>query len=268
MHPGEKLKQARLEAGLSQRQLCGERITRNMLSLIENGSATPSMDTLQYLAQKLGRPVSYFLEETAASANQVLMEQLRNAPAERLLDLLSGYAAPDPVFDRERYLLEALSCLSLAEAAISEEKFGPARSYLAQAARAGKQTPYYTEDLQRRHLLCCYRVGQDPSVLLPMLPEADTELLLRSEGALQQGDFSRAAHLLQALPASPKQQFLLAEAYFGLKDYKTAATLYQQAEAYAPDRVYSRLEHCCRELEDYKQAYFYACKQRKGTNPL
>ena len=32
MELGEKLKQARLEAGLSQRQLCGEEITRNMLS--------------------------------------------------------------------------------------------------------------------------------------------------------------------------------------------------------------------------------------------
>ena len=29
---GELLRQARLEAGLTQRELCGERITRNMLS--------------------------------------------------------------------------------------------------------------------------------------------------------------------------------------------------------------------------------------------
>ena len=40
---GEKIKQARQEAGLSQRQLCGDAITRNMLSQIENGSARPSM---------------------------------------------------------------------------------------------------------------------------------------------------------------------------------------------------------------------------------
>ena len=43
---GEKIRQARLEAGLSQRQLCGDTVTRNMLSQIENGSARPSMDTL------------------------------------------------------------------------------------------------------------------------------------------------------------------------------------------------------------------------------
>jgi len=58
MELGDKLRQARIEAGLSQRQLCGEEITRNMLSLIENGSAKPSMKTLQYLAGRLGKTVS------------------------------------------------------------------------------------------------------------------------------------------------------------------------------------------------------------------
>ena len=73
---GEKLKQARLEAGLSQRQLCGDVITRNMLSQIESGKARPSMATLQYLAGKLGKPVGYFLEEDIVlSPNIALMEQ-------------------------------------------------------------------------------------------------------------------------------------------------------------------------------------------------
>ena len=62
MSLGEKLRQARLEAGLSQRALCGEEITRNMLSRIENGAAQPSMRTLQYLAAQLGKPLSFFLD--------------------------------------------------------------------------------------------------------------------------------------------------------------------------------------------------------------
>ena len=80
---GEKLRQARLEMGLSQRQLCGEVVTRNMLSLIENGSAKPSMKTLQYLASQLGKSVSYFLEEQVQlSENQPAMEQAEEAAAE------------------------------------------------------------------------------------------------------------------------------------------------------------------------------------------
>ena len=78
MELGEKLKQTRLEAGLSQRQLCGDVITRNMLSQIESGKARPSMPTLQYLAGRLGKPVGYFLEEdTVLSPNIGLMEQAR-----------------------------------------------------------------------------------------------------------------------------------------------------------------------------------------------
>ena len=78
MELGEKLLQARLEAGLSQRQLCADVITRNMLSLVEHGTARPSMDTLRYLAGKLGKPMSYFLEEdVVTSSNQPLMQQAR-----------------------------------------------------------------------------------------------------------------------------------------------------------------------------------------------
>ena len=68
MELGKRIRQARLEAGLSQRQLCGEQITRNMLSQIENGSARPSMDTLRYLAAQLGKPIGYFLEEQAVTS--------------------------------------------------------------------------------------------------------------------------------------------------------------------------------------------------------
>lgn len=68
MTMGEKIRQARQEARLSQRQLCQGIVTRNMLSQIENGSANPSLPTLQALAQRLGRSVQYFLEEGEAPA--------------------------------------------------------------------------------------------------------------------------------------------------------------------------------------------------------
>ena len=63
MDLGGKIKAARLEMGLSQRQLCGKFMTRNMLSMLENGAAKPSMETLRYLAGVLRKPVGYFLEE-------------------------------------------------------------------------------------------------------------------------------------------------------------------------------------------------------------
>ena len=111
MDLAEKLKAARLEAGLSQRQLCGDTITRNMLSQIENGAARPSMATLQYLAQRLGKPVSYFLEEQAVvSPNLENITQARNAYGQQdyaqVLAMLEAFKEPDEAFGEEKKLLQ------------------------------------------------------------------------------------------------------------------------------------------------------------------
>ena len=43
---GEKLRRTRMEKGLTQAEVAGDRITRNMLSQIENDVASPSVGTL------------------------------------------------------------------------------------------------------------------------------------------------------------------------------------------------------------------------------
>ena len=43
---GQKLKQTRLARGMTQSQVVGDRITRNMLSQIEKGTANPSLGVL------------------------------------------------------------------------------------------------------------------------------------------------------------------------------------------------------------------------------
>lgn len=61
---GEKLRELRLSQKITQSELCGEVITRNMLSRIENGAALPSLPTLQYLSAKLGVSAGYFLDDS------------------------------------------------------------------------------------------------------------------------------------------------------------------------------------------------------------
>lgn len=58
---GEKIKKARLDLRLTQQDVVGDFITRNMLSKIESDVATPSLKTIKYLAERLNKPVSYFL---------------------------------------------------------------------------------------------------------------------------------------------------------------------------------------------------------------
>ncbi|ENJ6134601.1 helix-turn-helix domain-containing protein [Bacillus sp. II_CA] len=60
---GGKIKALRKEKKLTQTELAGSELTKSMLSQIENGKATPSMKTLQYIAEKLGCETSFLLEE-------------------------------------------------------------------------------------------------------------------------------------------------------------------------------------------------------------
>lgn len=266
MELGEKLKTARLEAGLSQRQLCGEEITRNMLSQIEHGTARPSMATLRYLAAKLGKPVSFFLEEDAVcSPNQRAMEAARGAfdrgDFEKALEALKGFREPDAIFGTERDLLESLALLGAAEKAIGDDR----RLYaLELLTRAEALESSYTIHLRRKRLLLLARAGGDPGELCGLLPSLDEELLLRARGALARGNGARAGKLLEAAEdqAAPMWNFLRGEAYLLQGEYEKAARCYHRAEETAPRLTAPKLEQCYRELGDFKQAYFYACKQK------
>lgn len=154
---GEKLKSARLAAGLSQKQLCGDTITRNMLSQIENGSANPSMETLRYLAGRLGKSVGWFLQEEAVeSPNPPVMRQARLAYSQRrygeTLEILRGYQTPDPLFDEEWRYLWALCALAMAQQLLSD---GNAREAAALLEEIDREGLYYRQDMEqtRRQLL-------------------------------------------------------------------------------------------------------------------
>ncbi len=60
---GKKIKALRLEQKMTQAELSGETITRNMLSQIENGVAQPSVSTIVALAKKLNTPIEYFFSD-------------------------------------------------------------------------------------------------------------------------------------------------------------------------------------------------------------
>ena len=60
---GNKIKKIRKEMGLTQSELAGDKISRSQLSLIENGYTNPSLSTLEYIASKLNKPYSYFLDD-------------------------------------------------------------------------------------------------------------------------------------------------------------------------------------------------------------
>lgn len=264
MEIGKRLKQARLEAGLSQRQLCGGTITRNMLSLIENGTARPSMDTLTYLAGRLGKPVSFFLEEQAVtSPNTDRMARAREFfAAERYaeaVEALKAYQGPDATFDWEKGLLETLCHMALAEQAMAEGRLPYAETLLAQAAQAGAGTPYFGAGQERQRLLLQARLRPESAAGLSL----DEELLLKAEA---EQDLARVAALLDAMEAQGASRWCLlrGRAAAGMGEYARAEVWLKQAQKDHPREALPLLERCCRELGDFKGAYEYACLQREN----
>ena len=75
MKIGEKIKKLRIERQMTQTEICGDYITRNMLSKIENGSATPSVQTMEHIAKQLGVGVSELFEDEPPKANREIMWQ-------------------------------------------------------------------------------------------------------------------------------------------------------------------------------------------------
>lgn len=71
---GDKIKFLRKELNMTQTELAGKEMTKSMLSQIENNSAMPSMKNLQYLAARLGKPVSYFIDSDREQKNQFYEE--------------------------------------------------------------------------------------------------------------------------------------------------------------------------------------------------
>lgn len=263
MELGKRLKEVRLAMGLSQRQLCGDEITRNMLSQIENGSARPSMDTLRYLAARLGKPVSYFLEEeTVTSPNQAVMAAAREACRagqwQGVRTALEAYRGKDPLFDEEAAILRYLALTALAEEALADGKRPYAAALLEQAG--AEHSIYVTPELERRQLLLQARA----TGRLGVLPSIDGELILRAGGALEAGDHRRCAALLDGAEdqSGPEWNLLRGRAYLKAEAYAAAAKCLHRAEEALPAETAPLLEACYRELEDYKMAYVYACKQR------
>ena len=123
---GRRLKAARLAKKMTQSDVVGNFITRNMLSQIESGSATPSMKTLEYLAGVLEIPMDKLLSETGetTAAPESYTELLR---AKRLLreekfdDILQTCEAAGDTAD-EMHAIRSIAHLRIAHKLAENEE--------------------------------------------------------------------------------------------------------------------------------------------------
>ena len=65
----ERVRQARLTAGLSLGQLAGKEVSRTFMHQVEHGQARPSTPVLKLIAQRTGKPIKYFMPASTGSVS-------------------------------------------------------------------------------------------------------------------------------------------------------------------------------------------------------
>jgi transcriptional regulator with XRE-family HTH domain len=129
---GERLRRARLAAGLTQQQLAEGRYTKAYVSALENGLSRPSMAALNYLSSRLGIPASSLInDEPAAWAR---LEADLALASGRWDDAIAAYRDLLETTVTRETRPELMS--GLAEALIRRGNGKEATSYAAEAARA------------------------------------------------------------------------------------------------------------------------------------
>src|SRR2546430_8444690 len=81
---GERLRQLRVSAGMTQSELAGERFSKEYVSQIERGKTRPTTETIEWLAVRLGCDAGFLANGVATDERGRL--QAAPAPAETMIE--------------------------------------------------------------------------------------------------------------------------------------------------------------------------------------
>ncbi len=265
---------------MTQSDLAGDQITRNMLSCIENGSANPSLSTILYIAGRLNVPAGFLLAE---EGDEIVYRKISN-----LSNIKRAYTAGDlwgcrslcfsgcPEPDDEISLLLA-SC----DAGIAVEEFenGRLRSscrFFDEALGYAEKTIYPTDAVEAQARIYFRYMERISQTLYSDVLDAEQTGGLKSTSALASYldvldalDAGSTALTKRFLEMSDPLSFeyahieakLLMHAGDYHKAYKALLSLFNREAPLSKVALFTvlcELEVCCREIEDFKGAYNYA----------
>ena len=281
MSLGQKLRLARQKRGLTQAEAAGDRITRNMLSQIENDLASPSLPTLQYLADRLEVSVGWLTGEgDDDSVGQTLARARQLFAADDYagcLALFSGQEVED-----EALLLRSVCAARLAKAALERERPEQAAELAQLALELNRRCLYRTEGLEVEAasvlVRCCIDSGEDAERVMKEYRTAYRRAefsvrhhLLLARYHLSKDDVQaaeRAIWSVSDLTDESRAEYLVLRGRIFMKkgQYESAVRYLHQAETLSPlphilaHELLACLGSCYHELGDDSRAYQYSSR--------
>lgn len=281
MNIGEKIKNLRMSKMITQQELAGDFITRNMLSRIEHGAALPSLPTVMYLANRLNVPAGFLLAE---EENEFLYQKIRYMPNIRRAYQTGNYRicrelcrTELPESDDEIALLMAECALCLAKEEFLAGNLHNACYWLDTALRDADDTAYQTAHITSPAIVYFrYMRTISPSLssyeATDLLPgdrdfAAWQDSFCRYILILEQSEHLQSLHRFDGDSPLERQLALHIQAKVMLFEndpagaYAVLQQILADEQAPVPVLLYSVLhdmEQCCKALNDYKGAYEHA----------
>ena len=278
---GTKIKDLRSAKMMTQQELAGDHITRNMLSRIENGFALPSRPSLLYIADRLSVTPGYLLASEADDYHYKKMGRMPDilntfsAGEWRICkDLCAGLSGAD---DEIRFVI-FLCTINEAKELFSAGELREAAELFDEAKRYAELTVYPTEPyvgMCDMYLLCISSISpsltSDIEVLSAPQLSALSDAFCKYYALLFWADndevslfdnlrgmcFDSAVGIfsdhIDAKAKMLKGDYLAS--YHSLKQVLSASENIPAPMLYF---VFTDLEICCRELSDYRGAYEYS----------
>jgi tetratricopeptide (TPR) repeat protein len=242
---GERLRQLRVAAGLTQTELAGDRFSKEYVSQIERGKTRPTPETIRWLASRLGVDGAFLANGVSADERGRIDAALARADA--LLEARRNDEALEE-FERVRAAVLAtavpeLECRAIAGEATIRMRRGEVREAVALLERARALSEGSTfSDVERADVL--FRLGvaryklNSIQTALGLFDEA-LKVVERSEipsDQLRSNIFawrSRCYHRRRDLEAAREDVERALELAESLNDRRTAADVYFQASIIA-----------------------------------
>lgn len=283
---GKKIRALRLQKKMTQKEVVGDFITRNMLSQIESGTATPSMRTLEYLARVLDVPMFYLMEDEQPEDQTMPIAMLQKAKrAFRDGDydacLASLQRVKEP-FLEEANALRAKASLEKARILLRQGEFEQAKQLAEEAMQLNDQSIYGARSVKADAYLCMDEATNEGwdyymqyrSALETPYSNAHVSMI-NAEMFLNQGKVEQARIMLDALSGGDydhcmldagRVRLLQARVAMAKEQWEEALSLCHEAEELweqAPHHaqralLYQCMEQCAMKLDDYKSAHHYA----------
>ena len=279
---GERIRAERLRASMTQAELAGDRVSRNMLSMIESGAALPSLETLEYFANKLDVPAGLFFSDSdeaeALYKKTDAVTRARALLAEGRYDECADACRSVP-YDDELYYLTAEAELKRAEQNMDIFMLTSARRCLESAKSAAVRMKFVPNELigtiDAYFAFISFASGNiDLDVISeftkrPTNIPAGTFVYLAALGYLDRGEIETAEGLASALPfMNPDQmKYLSAKAYAREFKFTKAIEMFMSLEDsknlgfISKYRITADIEGCYENKRDFESAYKYSTKK-------